>query len=1326
MTNAGPLVLAGMIVLGTACGGEPLVPADAASDGDLARLDGDIASDAGAPPDGDPAIVRDATPAVDDDRDDDGVPDGEDAFPDDPLERFDSDGDGVGNLADEDEDEDGVPDLDDEAPFDPAASRYPRITEIERNDARGSAQALAPAELPFVIAGAFGAAFDGDHFALALPDDSGFTVSAVPSEGVHAELIAWLSGTTDRRLFAIDEPSSASPAPGAPIVRSFLAPSAASGPVVIALTDVGETPSVAPWEMTWFRDDDLDGADDARELALGLDPARHDTDGDSLPDGIELAAPRDPDGDGVPTFFDTDADGDGVEDALEGAGDPDRDGRPSFADTDSDDDGAPDSLVAGDPSPPDSDGDLVPDFLDLDDDDDDVLDVEDADDLVRYPLPAASGTTRPMAIDTVHTILDTGEQLDGAGVEGETMVIGGAGLPSDPALALVLFGGSDAPVNVRPTTASATELRVTVPPGAGTRVSVLVGTVRTAPIPFDFVAAGAPILFPLAEPSIDVGYFGAVGRNLAAVTEVTIDGLPGGFSYRTETEMTVGIFRSGEVRAANRLGRSNRIHVDRLTETYTAYLVPAGAVAAARSLVISGGVSAATTPSPPDTSVRISFDETEPDLITAIAPLGAGARDCVTLMAIPVRGAAFFDWRVTTTSTAMALALLGSDAIGRVAPESRQALEERLALRPEIATLASRLDAVLATTACPIDAPDATTTAAIRAAIAAADAVVDEGLAAGTITRPLPIRLDSVITPMEQEDFLVRQVAGTGHVEVENDSQLYASARITDPTQQRTYLRHIEHPFDLRIIRTQSGLLTGLRAEQTNLLQPDYRNARLELLTAGTLAPSPGVAEIDAYFDVFLRTTLDRIVAPTIGIIVGRLVDMRPLYQILLGQYWEGLIDVRSTFLSGDAGGGASRLLELITRDLEGVGPITRWLVTATFQRFAPDLAARLAAKAIPIFGQLKALVDAVADAATAIGIAKTVHDMATTPAVLVYDIDFGFQVTGVTPGVISRELVDTELRIDGSNLGRRRDPETGMLESPVVIVRDATTGVERELAPSRIAENESWLRVILPDGFVASAQGPLSITVRRGSESAVSPEGVRVAFDLELERVDPPAAGPGEIVTILGGGFGTDVTRIRALFHGPAWPEGDVAHRARIVSLDRSEMRVIVPSAVLAGRMYEVSVQRGTDAGPRFDSNRVPFNPQFPPLTGRWEGTNLSRRCYPEPERYDIVYTCGAPDPTLGGIVEGVPLERYCVRETRWWQYGIRQLDRRNVEYCWMDDPASPSSYGLVHLSCASLGDVSIHAMSPDGRRLYWQDSGGEPECIFGPYRTSERRRVD
>ncbi len=68
------------------------------------------------------------------DTDGDGVPDDEDAFPLDPGEWLDTDGDGIGNNADDDDDNDGVPDAQDDYPlgrFDDARPGYWAFTFIE-------------------------------------------------------------------------------------------------------------------------------------------------------------------------------------------------------------------------------------------------------------------------------------------------------------------------------------------------------------------------------------------------------------------------------------------------------------------------------------------------------------------------------------------------------------------------------------------------------------------------------------------------------------------------------------------------------------------------------------------------------------------------------------------------------------------------------------------------------------------------------------------------------------------------------------------------------------------------------------------------------------------------------------------------------------------------------------------------------------------------------------------------------------------------------------------------------------------------------------------
>lgn len=72
--------------------------------------------------DSSPVTASDLTPALSIDTDHDGVPNDQDAFPEDASEYLDTDGDGIGNNADSDDDGDGVADANDAYPLDPTRS----------------------------------------------------------------------------------------------------------------------------------------------------------------------------------------------------------------------------------------------------------------------------------------------------------------------------------------------------------------------------------------------------------------------------------------------------------------------------------------------------------------------------------------------------------------------------------------------------------------------------------------------------------------------------------------------------------------------------------------------------------------------------------------------------------------------------------------------------------------------------------------------------------------------------------------------------------------------------------------------------------------------------------------------------------------------------------------------------------------------------------------------------------------------------------------------------------------------------------------------------
>lgn len=175
----------------------------------------------------------------------------------------------------------------------------------------------------------------------------------------------------------------------------------------------------------------------------GLPSPAGDLDGDGISNQNEGDSTVDIDGDGLPAFRDADTDGDGIPDSVEGMGDADGDGIPNFRDLDSDGDGINDVIEAGgldangdgrqdasgDGNPDedhdglvdsvdpddvvaggghgvplvikDSDGDGVPNFLDLDSDNDTISD------LIESGLPT---------LDANNDGISDGGDADGDGI----------------------------------------------------------------------------------------------------------------------------------------------------------------------------------------------------------------------------------------------------------------------------------------------------------------------------------------------------------------------------------------------------------------------------------------------------------------------------------------------------------------------------------------------------------------------------------------------------------------------------------------------------------------------------------------------------------------------------------------------------------------------------------------------------------------------------------------------------------------------------------------------------------------------------------------------
>ena len=437
--------------------------------------------------------------AVDNDSDSDGVADAQDAFPDDPVERYDTDGDGTGNWAQADEDGDGVPDMDDYLPFDPARSTYSETVESEDNGTCAEANAVGEAA-PVRFVGTIQAPDDSDIFSFQATEGevicatlataaAGFqpTVRITDSEGFSGQEATLTLGSINTfQVAAISKISH-------------------TGTWYVVVEDVtGNGEPAFGYVVDVFPDADGDGLDDLRELALGCNPFTPDSDGDGIPDAAEMVGDYDFDGDGIPNWLDLDADGDGIPDDVDGGGDDDGDGVANFLDLDADANGIADAVEAGSsPAQPyDTSLNGIPDFLDPDNDGDGIPDVNDS-----APYVALAPGYRVL-VERIEVDFGEGRMLAGTARAGDFLNVVGSGFSTTRDVNQVLFyteGGVAVPVT--PVAATTTALTAAVPDQLGlVAVAVQVGDADLSqPAPFRLLSETNPILFGLSDDLRAVG-----------------------------------------------------------------------------------------------------------------------------------------------------------------------------------------------------------------------------------------------------------------------------------------------------------------------------------------------------------------------------------------------------------------------------------------------------------------------------------------------------------------------------------------------------------------------------------------------------------------------------------------------------------------------------------------------------------------------------------------------------------------------------------------------------------------------------------------------------
>ena len=532
-----------------------------------------------------------------------------------------------------DTDGDGVPDVWDAGPLDPSLGAYPEYAETETGNSSNNGIDYAefkdaPAAMPAAISGVLdnSAGYDSDYFAVSFD-----------RAGAHSVLVAhtpFMNPVMSLETGKNEEPLTVSNMPGLPVSDWTWAQCDILHPGVywFTIATVAETAQKWRYRALIFPDEYADGIPDELHDLLGMDRGNEDTDGDTLPDLMELLTvlrrlepyreagtfsdsvwrnavnPGNSPKGAVWLDRNSDADGDGVPDYIEyysfsrlmtfnlpfeqlfPRNDTDGDGIPNFLDTDSDGNGVPDGVEGTG----DSDDDGVRDYIDFDDDQDGLLDVNDPDRLrpaeyLEEPQPYITG------------FFDRTLGAEGLAIPGDEVELQGSfGPGSDAGSAWIAIreswrhtGKRGTPLNLRPASVTDGKALFTWPTGTSEghwEVFLFFGGRRTYAATVRVVNARTPIVSSAVQT--DGGRVRVEGRNLNAALSVVFSGdvlsvdnsggEPGHFEAPLPERAD-----SGPLYAFDNYGRSDSVVFLRRKEITGRIILPAGAGVEMGSLIVS-------------------------------------------------------------------------------------------------------------------------------------------------------------------------------------------------------------------------------------------------------------------------------------------------------------------------------------------------------------------------------------------------------------------------------------------------------------------------------------------------------------------------------------------------------------------------------------------------------------------------------------------------------------------------------------------------------------------------------------------------------------------
>lgn len=1136
----------------------------------------------------------------DPDADGDGYVGAEDLFPNDKASHRDSDGDGVSNYAQEDEDGDGVVDYLDAYPFNSELQSLELYTEPA--DERFLNDGITIAEqtgltAPLALSGEFyeEVGLDQDFYAITL--NQGRITVNVDAGGLTSPIISVLkiNGRPLPSKVLTDESSQFDAS------QTVIVPE--TGTYYLSIT--GEVSERVPYSVNLINDMDQDGISDEVEIALDSNELNADTDGDQVPDGVEISliesSLSDVDGDGIPTWWDLESDGDNLPDILETnvayPQNPDGDNAPNFVDVDSDGDGTSDIVEAGSNplSPVDTDSDGIVDVYDIDDDNDGLSDVTDPDRIVvNQPEPEPFSNPDSFGIKNVSysEFENTGACLVGSSIELDI-----ANIPSSADLSLVLRKGTGIESVPYEFVDGRYVITCTADMVGQVGISAVSDGKITVPHVIDVLPVGS---MALSRIEYDDGRLRVYGSNINQPYTIRV----GDFTQLVDNdEFDDATYDSVRLNGDYKEGfgfveaNGNRVGVFSVRETNAQMTVDVSSieVPSESTLTVDTG---------DGNEYDLGSDNRGSVAISSLSPKQVIVFENIDgpdgLEMYWVGGGISTPWldEVSLDYRTLALSLFIEAMQFDLMDEANRGLYESLLQSDEIYALAAFIESQIAA-----DKGYMTSGLALYDEKVYQDALAAVlAVEASTSAAYSGLETEVLFEPGELDD--IKVYSKGGEVIAENDTRLFLSVSAMSQNRKELGAGLAESVFDHRFVSPQFGLFNNARVSS---LYNGLQTSTVRMITGGTddeHAPvslaSFSSAELRAYEYAKQRTFIDEVLVPLILTTLDNALgidNLKPklIRDVIKDEAYFAISEMAEGVNAYERGNFPEFLSSLMIDTTDLIG---KMVVEEGFRRALAEvvdineaaIAAKMLARAIPYLGWLKTAVDIGDASLDLVPVGKTMVDMYSVDAALDFDYQSALALESITPETAKPDGKARTIEIRGEGMlpvERGSFFNTTIYRPALQLTLAGTDTVVVTETLNYIYESGTLARLQLPGNLFLEDDVAYDATIiyDYGDGEIVKSDtlenAIEVKDELIINSLSTDSSYPSGTFEIRGSGFNID-SRFNRVYIGD--------NLVSPISVDIDSMLISIPLDIENGD-YDVFVQTiDADGNVLSQSNSLPL----------------------------------------------------------------------------------------------------------------------------------------